>query len=224
MKVYIDSREQEKIPKIINYWESNRKKFPNIESIETKTLATGDIGTSCGGIGVERKSAADFIGSICSGKLKQQLFELTQNYKTAILLVEDFDGLMDCIEKNPQIHPNVILGTTASVLAHSKVPICYVGGFYVPIVLSTIEKFLDGKEYTDKDYTPLRASASKKDFQKYIVKGLPNIGDTEGTKLLEHYDYSIYKLIRGCVEDNESLLNIKGIGKTISKRIKDVLE
>jgi ERCC4-type nuclease len=228
-EVYIDSREQDKIQKLIQYWEKFKDKyFQHIESIEIKTLATGDLCTSEGLFGVERKSAADFIGSICSGKLKQQLYELKQNFENAILFVEDYDGIMDCIEKTPQIHPNVIIGATASTFAHSKVPICYVGAFYIPVVLTTIEKFYDEKEQT---YTPLRSQhkpsrkkATKEDFQKYIVKGLPNIGNTEGEKLLQHYDYSVYKLVRGIVENNEELLNIKGFGKKTIENIKEVLE
>jgi len=224
MKIYIDSREQEKIPKVISYWEKNKSKFPHIDLIEVKTLATSDICTSCGLVGVERKSSTDFISSICSGKLKQQLHELKQNFKHCILLVEDYDGIMDCIEKTSQIHPNVIIGATASAFAHSQVPICYVGGFYVPIVLTIIEKFFDGREYTNKEYTPLRPTATKKDFQRYIIKGLPNIGGTEGEELLQHYDYSIYKLVRGAVENNDDLLNVKGIGEKRAKNIKKVLQ
>lgn len=224
MKLYIDSREREKIPSIFKYWELERKRFPNIESIDVKLLQTGDIALSNGLVGIERKSSSDFISSICNGKLKQQLYELKQNYQYPFLFVEDYNGLMDCIESNPQIHPNVIIGATASTFAHSKVPICYVGAFYVPLMFNTMEKFLDGGEYTEIDYTPFRQTTSKKDFLRYVVRGLPNIGASGGEKLLEMYNYSIYRLVRGAVENNDNLLQIKGIGKKIAQDIKRVLE
>jgi len=222
MKVFIDSREQKKIQKIINYWEVNKKKFPHIDLIEVKTLATSDICTSDGFIGVERKSAADFIGSVCSGKLKQQLHELKQNFEHAFLLVEDYDGIMDCIQKNPKIHPNVIIGVTASALAHSRVPIFYVGAFYTPVILTTIEKFLDGQsEEYQKDYTPIRRAVTKGEYKLNIVKGLPGIGGTNAEALLSHFNYSIKDIVNA---DIEQYMEIEGIGKQKAQKIKEVLE
>jgi len=221
MKLYIDSREKEKIQNIIHYWESNKKRYPHIELIETKVLSTSDICTSDGLVGVERKSSADFIGSICSGKLKQQLYELKENFAYAFLLVEDYDGLMDCILKNPQVHPNVIIGATTSAFAHSRVPIFYTGGFYNMIILSLFEKFYDGREMTDKDYTPIRRAATKDEEKMNIIIGLPNVGFTEGKKLLQAFDNSISNIVNASVED---IMKIPGFGEKKAKRIKGVLE
>ena len=222
VKVYIDSREQDKIQKVIQFWEASKQKFPNIDLIEIKTLATSDICTSDGLFGVERKSSADFIGSILGGKLKQQLHELKQNFKYAFLFVEDYDGIMDCIQKTPQIHPNVIIGATASAFGHSHVPICYVGDFYIPLVLATIEKFLDGKdEQYEKDYTPIRRASTKNEEKMNIMIGLPNIGFTDGEKLLQHFDYKISKIVNASVDE---LTEVEGIGLTKAQRIKGVFE
>jgi len=222
MKVYIDSREQKKIQKVINYWEANKKKFPHIDLIEVKTLATSDICTSDGYLGFERKSAADFIGSICSGKLKQQLHELKQNFEHAFLFVEDYDGIMDCIQQNPKIHPNVILGATASAFGHSRVPISYVGAFYTPLVLMTIEKFLDGQsEEYQKEYTPIRRAVTKGEYKLNIVKGLPGIGGTNAEALLSHFNNSIKAIVNA---DIEQYMEIEGIGKQKAQKIKEVLE
>jgi len=227
MKVYIDSREQETIQRVIKYWKSFKDKwFKHINEIEVRTSDTSDICTSDGFVGIERKSSADFISSICgSGRLKQQLYELQTNFEHAFLFVEDYDGIMDCITSNPQIHPHVILGTYASVLAHSKVPICFVGDFYAPVALLTIEKFYDGKEAKyQQEYTPIRRSITKEDHQMNIVMGLPNIGVSDGKKLLQHYNNSIYKLVKESIENNEKLLEIDGIGKKKAEKIKEVLQ
>jgi len=231
-KVHIDSREKEKIPNLLSFYEANKDNYPHIESISVKTNASSDLCTYDGLVGIERKSIADFIGSICGGKLKQQLYELKTNFRFPILLIENFNGIIDCIEKSPRVHPNVIIGSLTSSFAHSNVPAMFVGGFYNHIALGIIEKFYDDKAkdfdsiYSPlrKGYIPSRKNATKEDFQKYIVKGLPNIGDTDGEKLLQYYDYSIYKLVRGIIENPDEILKIDRMGKTKLKKIKEVLE
>ena len=226
MKVYIDSREQDKIQQLFDFWKKFKNKYNYIEKIETRTLATSDICTSDGLVGFERKSSSDFIGSICGGGLKKQLHELKQNFKFSFLFIEDYNGILDCIEDNPQVHPNVIFGAIASACAHSKVPVTFVGDFYTKLVFETIEKFYDGKDnqYESKEYNPVRRTATKKDYQKNIIMGLPNIGIIEGVKLLQQYDNSIYKFVRGAVENNKELTKIERIGPIKAKKIKEVLE
>ena len=222
MKVYIDSRERDKSQKIYAYWKLNQKKFSHIESIDTKVLASGDVCTSDGFVGIERKSKADFVGSVCSGKLRQQLFELKQNFENAFLLVEGYDSIKDCIEKTPQIHPNVFIGITSSSLAHWRVPITYVGNFYIPILLSTIEKFYDGNtEKYEKNYTPIRRSTTKNEHKLNIVTGLPDIKDVLAKSLLSHFNNSIREIANA---DEEELMRIKGIGKNKAQKIVKLLK
>lgn len=223
MKVYIDSREQEMISKLTSYFEEHKDKYQHIESIEVKTLVSGDLCTADNYFGVERKSPADFISSILSAKIKQQLLELRKTYQQPYFIVEGFDGIMDCINKNLQLHPNVILGATTSAFAHNGVPIQYVGGFYIPFVLQTIDKLYDGKKehYESLDYIPFRHSTTKKDFSKYFVKGLPSIGATIGETLLQQFDYSVSKIINATEEE---LMKVEGIGKERAKKIKEVLK
>jgi len=221
MKVYIDSREQDKIQTIKTYWVGNRKKFPHIEAIETKLLITGDMCTSDGFVGIERKSKADFVASICEGKLKKQLYELNQNYRFAFLLVEDYEGIMDCILKNPHIHPNVIKGVTTSSVSHNRVPLYYVGNFYNSFVLEMINKFYDGKsEQYEKEYTPIRRASTKEEKKLNIIIGITNIGRIEGLKLLKHFNYSIKAIADAPIEE---LMQIERIGKTKAEHIKEIL-
>jgi len=221
MKVYIDSREQDKIQTIKSYWADNRKKFKHIDSIETKLLATGDMSTSDGLVGIERKSKADFIVSICEGKLKKQLYELNQNYQFAFLLVEDFEGIMDCIIKNPQIHPNVIKGVTTSSIARNRVPLYYVGNFYNSFVLEMINKFYDGRiEQYEKEYTPIRRAVTKNEELLNIIIGIDGIGATEGNKLLQTFGNSISKIANASIEE---LMKVERIGKTKAEHIKEIL-
>jgi ERCC4-type nuclease len=222
MKVFIDSREQEKVQKVLTYFETNKKKFPHIESIEVKTLDTSDLATADGNIGIERKSSKDFVASFCSDRLKQQLFELRSNYKTPLLIVEDYDGIMDCIVKNPQLHPNVVLGVVSSALSHNGVPITFVGPFYIPFVLQLIEKTYDGSRetYENIEYTPIRRSWTKDNMKLNIVVGIPQVNEILGLRLLQ--TFGSIKAIANATE--EELQQVPGIGEEKAKQIKEVLE
>jgi len=217
MKVYIDQREQSKASKIVSYFKANAKKFPHIESIEVRRLQTSDIATDDGNIGIERKSKADFVASFCSPRLKQQLFELRSNYKTPLLVVEDYDGIMDCIVKNPQLHPNVVLGVVSSALSHNGVPIIFVGPFYIPFVLQLIEKTYDGsrEQYENVEYTPVRRSWTKDDIKMNVLIGLPYVDQVIGARLLQ--TFGSLKKIANATE--EELMQVPGIGEERSKQI-----
>lgn len=160
--------------------------------------------------------------------MKQQLHELHENFKHAFLFVEDYDGITDCIASNPQLHPNVIVGIVSSSFGHNRVPICFVGDFYVPVVLHMIEKFYDGKyeEYKNEVYSPLRQGfipskkkSTKKDFQKYIVMGLPDIGATERDRILQHFNYSLKRIVNA---DYKEFMEIEGIGEKKAKAIWEI--
>ena len=222
MKIYIDSREQDTIPQIISYYENHKEEYPNIESIEVKSIV-GDGCTADNLIGWERKKLQDFITSSLNKKIKQQLYELRQAYKYPFLIVEGYDGMMDCISKNPQIHPNVIKGITTSAFAHNGVPINYVGPFFITFILETVNKFYDGKRelYESYYYIPQRHTVTKDNFVKYFVKGLPGIGDTVIPNLLQHFNNSVANIVNASIEE---LMKVEGITKNKAIKIKEVLK
>jgi len=219
--VYIDSKEQDKRQSIISYWENHKELFPHIESVSVRNNKAGDICTGDALVGVERKSCKDYANSICGGKLKKQLYELRQNFQFPFLLVEDYEGIMDCIIKLPNIHPNVIKGVTTSSVSHNRVPIYYVGSFYNSFVLEMINKFYDGKfEQYKKEYNPIRRAVTKKEELLNIIIGINGIGMIEGEKLLQTFNYSISKIANASIEE---LTKIERIGKTKAEHIKEVL-
>ena len=222
MHVFIDSREQEMISKLTTYFESNKDKFPYIESLSVKTLPSGDLCTDDNYFGCERKSPSDFISSLVSGKLRQQLIELKHTYQNPLFIVEGYDGMQDCILKNAgNINPNVIIGATTSALSHYSVPIQYVGGLYEKFTLSLINKFYDGKQQRyQSEYTPVRRAATSSEYKMNIIKALPGVGSTIATNLLQHYNNSISSIVNASIED---LTTIEGIGKERAKQIKEVL-
>ena len=221
MEAYIDIRERAKIEELLSYWNNNLKSLKHITHMSTKQNRVGDLITSDGLVGIERKSESDFIPSLLSDKLKQQLYELKQNFTYPFLFVEGYDSIFDCMIKNPRVHPNSIRGGFVSVLAHSRVPISFVGSFYTPIVLHMIEKFYDGKNVTEKDYNPIRREVTKKDYAKYFVRGLTGIGETYKEPILKHFNNSIKNIVNASEEDFKK---IQGIGSITAKKIVEVLK
>jgi len=223
MKVTIDTREQETIERLIDYYENNKEKYPCVESIDVAELSAGDICTNDNYLGIERKSDKDFISSVQSGRLKQQLYELRHKYEYPLLVVEGYDGIIDCIRKNPQIRPKAILGTVTSSFSHNAVPLFFVNGFYVQFVLELVQKLYDDKKqhYETYCYTPIRRVVHKKDFFKYFVLGLPGIRGTLCKNLVHYFDSSTSRLVNASVEELQS---IPGIGKGKAQKIKEVLK
>ena len=219
MEVYIDSREQETGQRMLTYWERNKLRFKHIENVSIRTNKAGDVCTDDGYIGFERKKE-DFVPSIFGGKLKKQLFELKQNFTHAFLFVEGYDGIMDCIEKNLSVHPEVIHGAIDSAFAHCRVPVTFVGPFYIPRVFGIIEKFYDGKEMTSETYNPIRRACTREEEQLNILIGINGIGFVEGKKLLQTFNNSIASIISAPIEE---LMKVERIGRTKAKHIKEVL-
>ena len=222
MKVYIDAREKDKIQKVLTYFSANTNYFKYIDSMSIKTLESGDIATADGKLGIERKSPSDFISSLFKGRLHKQLYELKQNYETALLVVEGYNGMEDCMASNPQIPPTTIIGASTFSLSRFNVPIQFVGHFYEPFVCSIINKLYDGKtQRYSTDYTPTRRTATKDEHQLNIIMGIPGISKTIGKTLLDHSNNSITKL---CSLSEEELTSIPGIGKKRAKLIQEILQ
>lgn len=222
IKVYIDSREQDKIQKLTTYFKEHKDKYQYIESIEVKTLPSGDLCTSDNFFGCERKSQADFISSLVSGKLKQQLIELKQRYQCPLLVVEGYDGMQDCILKNIDVNPNTIIGMSTSSLSHYSVPIQYVGGFYEKFTLGLINKFYDGKQQKyQMEYTPIRRATTRDEYKLNILIGLPNTSRVRAMSLLRQFGNSIKNI---CNASEDDFKQIDGIGDKLAKQYKEVLE
>lgn len=222
MKVYVDTKEQNKIQQVISYYKSHKDKYEYIESIVPKHLVVGDTCTSDGLLGIERKSTSDFIPSVIKGTLQKQLIELKQNYQIPLLVVEGYDGLQDCILKNPDVHPNTIIGMATSSLTHYGVPIQFVGGFYEPFVLSTINKLYDGKSLQREiDYNPVRRSMTKDEERLNIIIGIEGVREKQGKRLLKSCNNSVAGIVNATEDD---IMEIPGFGKKKAKHIVEILK
>jgi len=218
MKIYIDSREHLKIPLFQDYISKGKSKL--INDMEIGTYKAGDVHSGDGLVGIERKHG-DFLSSIYSDQLDKQLKELKDNFNHTYLFVE-YEGIMDIILQHPSANPEMIMSKVASVLARKDISVCFVGQFYIPMVIKTIERFYDGKTpIKNIQYTPIRRKATAKEVKVDIISRIPKIGAKKGLQLLEAFDNSIGKISNAEIDD---LMKINGIGKKLANEIKEVLK
>ena len=224
MKIYVDSRERDKIPLFRSYIKSGKAKL--ITEMEIGTYKTSDANSGDGIVGIERKSK-DFLTSIYDGTLEQQLKELKDNFEHAYLFLE-YEGIMDIIQKYPLANSDTIMGKVASVMARKDVTVCFVGDFYVHMVCKTISCFYDGRTpIKEISYNPIRKRGlhkkkpSIKEVQIDIVSRLPKVGSKKALHLLEHFDFSIQKISHANVK---TLQEAPGIGKKIAEYIYEVMK
>ena len=222
MKLLVDSREQHKINSFRKYISSGCSDI--IKEIEITVLKAGDAGTPDLELGWERK-AEDFVPSIFNDQLDKQLTELSDNFAHPYLFIE-YEGLMDMIEKNPNVSPDILIGKLSSVLVRHKVTVCFVGQFYIPIVIRMCDKHYDLNNPI-KRYSPIRVGTTRRrnatptEVKLDIVSRLPKVGAKKGNKLLEKFGNSIQNISNATVNE---LMEVDGIGKKLAKDIKEILK
>lgn len=208
IKICVDFREPDnKITKL--------KTILGEDSVEIVESEVGDYFTPDKKVGIERKSLNDYLNSM-TGRLKQQLKELKDTFEHPYLFVEG--NIDDFLYIDRRFHPNSIIGSVASVLSHSRVPIVFTGSFFIPLLIKVVEKHYDGKV---EEYTPIRrARPTKNDYQLNILCSMPGINMVRAKALLQRFG-SVEKVVTASVEE---LTQVKGIGEKIAKQIKGVVE
>ena len=206
-------RKESPKPKIIaDIHEKNSLVIANLSSeadMEIKNLEIGDyiIGETV----IERKTFSDFISSMLSKRLVEQLSQM-QSYESRLLILEgkDFEALEN---EQTKLNPNAIRGMILSISLDFKTPIIFTkdaedtSKFLVVLA----KKQLKGKtEFTLHSRKP--ASESKQ--KQYIIESFPGIGPKTAEALLKEF-----KSIKGIINASEEELK-KAIGKKSESIIK----
>jgi len=149
-------------------------------AVERKKIAPGDY--VCGEVGIERKTISDFFRSLVNKRLFEQLRRLRESYPVALLVLEG--DLQEISEfKNPQ----AVLGAFVAIEVDERVPILATADKeQTAALLSVIWKRQD----RERAAYGLRHKPKTLDLgerQRFIVEGLPNVGETLANNLLEHF-------------------------------------
>ena len=199
--ILIDQREKNSL--IIS--ELIEKKHP----IELKNLPVADYIT--GDIAIERKTLNDFISSMLSKRLIEQLNNLKQFPKQLLILEGE--------EKRINIHPNAIRGMLLSIILD----------FQIPIIYSKNEKetadfliLLDKKQNKPPSEISLvakRKANSIQEQQQIILENFPGIGPSTAKSLLEKF-----KSLKNIFNSSEKKLIERGLQEIKAKDLKKIIE
>jgi ERCC4-type nuclease len=165
-------------------------------------------------IGVERKSAEDFVQSIIDGRLFEQIKNMKESFQRPLLLIEGNNFY------SRNINPNAIKGALASVALDHAVPIIWTSNkrdtAEFLYVIAKREQLGKKKIFGIRgEKKPLAES----DFQEYIVSSLPGIGVMTARELLKQFK----SVERVFTADEKKLKKTKGIGKKRARDLRNIL-
>jgi Fanconi anemia group M protein len=181
-----------------------------------QTLEVGDYVPS-DRVCIERKTAADFIDSLISGRrdLFRQIADLARTYERPILMIEGGD-----IYDLRQIHPNAVRGAIASIAID----------FSVPVIMSRDEEdtaamimAIAKREQQDHGREVAmhgkRSAMMLPEQQEYIVSAISNIGPIVARNLLKHFG-SVEAVMQA---SREELRGVELVGPKTADRIREVV-
>ncbi|MFH1424305.1 MAG: DEAD/DEAH box helicase [archaeon] len=183
--------------------------------VRMKNLDVADFQLSTR-VGVERKSASDFVQSLVDGRLMKQAKSLSEQFEKPLLIVEG--GSLYNIRN---IHPNAIRGSLASLAIDFGVPILYsenvddTAAFLV--VIAKREQLDLKKEIVLRGE---RKPLGTKELQQYVVESLPSVGPSLAKRMLERFG-TVEKVMTA--KEGE-LQKIDKLGEKKAKGIRKVLE
>jgi len=148
--------------------------------VEFKQLPVADFLVK--GTAIERKTVQDFLSSMISHRLLDQLNEL-QQYPSRLLIIEGLDE-QELYHSKSSINENAIRGFLLSILLKHQVPIIFSKDYKDTASFISI---LARKEETESSIRAAKRVFSKKEQLQYILEGFPGIGPKTAKKLLKKY-------------------------------------
>ncbi|MFX0043629.1 MAG: DEAD/DEAH box helicase [Candidatus Hodarchaeota archaeon] len=161
-------------------------------------------------VGIERKSAQDFIDSLKDGRLFNELFELKNNFEKPILILEG-DPFLES-----SINQNALYGAITSIILNIGIII-----YRTPNSEETANFLyqLAKKEQSDS-VSSIKLRFDKKPIEtsrllEYIIAGLPGVNALRAKNLLKE----LKTLQNIFLADIPELTKIENIGKKIAQQI-----
>ena len=196
---------------IIDIHEKRTKVFKYIENSseinhEIKSLYIGDY--IAGGAVIERKTTSDFLTSLASGRLRNQIRKLQETEKR-LLILEGPLGQLEGLDKRR------VYGAIVSLILHNNIKLITTESAWETYQILTIlakQKMRTNK--TALDAATKKLPIPKEMLRKNVVSNIYGIGPKTAQKLLERFGS-----IQNIVNANESDLK-----EVIGVRIKQFLE
>lgn len=167
----VDSNEPEDIP--------DRLRELGVE-IEVRKITPGDY--VLGPIGIERKALLDFFNSMVRKRLFEQVQRLREAYPQPLLILEG-----DLAEISTFKHPQAILGALLSVEVSERVPVLTTADKDQTALLLSVLWKRQEKGAADYGLRHKPKAMTLGQRQRFLVEGLPSIGETLARNLLERF-------------------------------------
>lgn len=185
MVIYVDNREMRStIPQYLT-----KLQVP----FQTLQLEVGDyiIGEVC----ISRKTAQDFVSSLFSGHLEQELWEMSVNYPRSIMVVE---GFIEEVLINRQVSRRAYISALGK-MAIKRAEMGVQGGFSIipvstPFDTAWLLKYIhDRVESGETKLNPVpcvvkaRRWENPENRQLAIIRAIPYVGEERARKLLNRF-------------------------------------
>jgi len=206
--IYVDERERSsEVPKIL---------AARGASIVFKVLEVGDYVVS-ERVGIERKSASDFIRSIVDGRLFDQASRLKKAFEKPVIVVE---GSVSRALRFSKIHRNAVLGAQLALSIDMGISLVFARGpeetADIVLLIARREQEKRGGVRALSPRAPRLSSVEER--QLYVLQSLPHVGPKIARKILEMYG-SIRNFF--CNATLRDLASIEGLGE---KRAAEIIQ
>lgn len=185
--------------------------------IQFADLPVGDYlidGTLC----VERKEINDYISSLTSGHLHNQLFNLSTNFDLSYLIVEGIISEVLMYRKiKREAYLSSLAGASLKRSPKGKQGIVQIinleTAFDTALFLKSLQEKLEDKQPRLPKLS--RVKWGKSDQLVFIISSLPGIGELRAKKLLEHFG-NLRSLVNANVDE---IAEVRGIGTKTAREI-----
>jgi ERCC4-type nuclease len=226
LHICVDSNEASKRKDIITYF-----KFNGFD-VEIKPLDVCDYVVS-DRVGVERKDASDFIGSMKDGRVFSQAKGMAEIYEKPVIILE---GAMKKALKRSRMKQSSIYGALSSLALDYGINIIPTDDpASTAILLHRMAYREQVKESRTIQLRSVDRSLPMHQQQQYLLSGLPQIGVTLADELLNTFE-TPYKVIMAFAEAEVKtsasgktkrllgpLKEVKGVGPKIVERAQFLL-
>jgi Fanconi anemia group M protein len=206
-------KQEQKQTIIIDYREKNclvASELVNLGlNIEFRELKSADYIVN--NTAIERKTIQDFLSSMTSKRLINQLNSM-QQYENKLLIIEGIDEQDLYNENKSGIHANAIRGFLLSITLKHKIPIIYTKNHQDTAKFIAV---LSKKKEKQMSLNITKKPLNKKEQMQFILEGFPGIGPSNSKKLLNKF-----KTIKNIINTSENeLKEIIGKKAEILKKI-----
>lgn len=163
---------------------------------------------------IERKTISDFISSMISKRLIEQLNQMKQ-YPHQLLIIEGIDE-QELYREDTKLNPNAIRGFILSIITNYQIPVIMTQDYKDTCKYLTV---LAKQQLKPKTEISLHSRIPKTipEQKQYILEAFPNIGPVTAKKLLKEFktlsntinasEEELEKILRKRAKEFKNLLN-----------------